>query len=174
MLCVFTFVVLAPKAGAQSEFGLPDAVRQELEDSFFMTEAMELLEHFRGQSSARDFMRTVSDDVQFMGSQDQGELVTQGYVVPVVRTFVSITLFFDEESDSVFMVHVVMNPATRSRGDSFIEGAFNSISTTTNSVPAELHLLGLLDLGNEQLQVNLRQDESGLGTIYSINYVLPN
>jgi hypothetical protein len=169
----FALVVLGTTASLGQDAGnLPEIVRQELAARFFMDEALELLSDYPTQASAQRRLETIGDQVQFMGSQARGDEVTDGYVSRSPEGFVSITLFFDRDSGSMMTVHVVISPGMWSRALQMIEGAFDSDPSSDVPRGDRAYLLGTEERGDQDFRVFLSEQESELGTIYAINYML--
>jgi hypothetical protein len=159
---------LSVVASGQTRLGLPQLVSLELRTGYFMTEAMEL---FRGHSTRDDARRYVAahaTEVQFSGLQELEGETSLGYVSRMPETFVSATLFFDTESDSLSTVHILMSPGRASRALRFIEDAY----ATAQTGGGQAYLLGVEGIDGRAVRVLLGQRESEIGTLYSIDYTL--
>jgi hypothetical protein len=170
-LCVFRLAVLPdPLSPPQSDITLPESVGRDLRNNFFMDPAMELLRAHRTQAAARLFLDDSTEDIQFAGSQTRGDEVSLGYVSRVPERFVSATLFFDRESDSISLVHVLISPGMRSRVLRLIDDAFSGDDFADDTGTGRVYLLGVQSLVGSNVLITLREQASELGPLYSVNY----
>ncbi len=160
-----------PATGQAPAPPLPALVREELAAAYFMNEAVELLIDHPTPASARQRLATVAETVQYVGSQTVRDVVTDGYVARVPETFVSVTLFYEGESEALTIVHVVMSPGMRSRALLMIEGAFDFDPAVDPGFGDATHYLGVQDAQGRPVHVYLTEQASELGTIHAINYM---
>lgn len=153
---------------------LSEVSRLELSSVFFMDQALDLLTRQPTRASARAQIESVSNPIQFMGTQTIGNEVTDGYVSRFPETFVSVTLFFERDTEALDTVHVVMSPGMWSRALGLIERAVDGGAPAVPELGDHTYLLGVEDAGGREVRVVLSEQDSDLGTIYAINYMTDN
>ena len=131
---------------------------------------MELLRAHRSEAGARLYLDDSTEDIQFSGSQARGDQVSLGYVSRFPERFVSVTLFFDRDADSLTWVHVLISPGMRSRALRLIDDAFSSGDFADDTGTGQVYLLGTQDIEGTEVRITLRDQASELGPLYSVNY----
>lgn len=174
-LYIFQLPALAETIAIQQEtLVLPDSIERDLQVNFFMIPALELLQVHRTQAGARLFLDNSTEDIQFTGSQVLEDEVSLGYVSQVPERIVSVTVFFDRDSDSITLVHVLISPGMRSRALRLIDASYSTNVFADHTGTGQVHLLGIHDLDGVGIQITLREQESDLGPLLSINYSFSN
>jgi hypothetical protein len=146
---------------------LPETVEETLQAYFYLDPARELFGSHSTLDSARQYVETTLGDVRFNGEQIQENEISVGYVSPVPENIVSITLFFDRDTESLRTLHVLISPGMSAFALRFIETAWNS----SQSGDTRTYLLGTEVVANATIVITLQKRASDLGDLYSINYI---
>ena len=168
---------LSSAIGAASGMGttqdiprLPPQVYQELQDGFFVDEAMELLQNPRSRIEMHEYLTEEIGEFFFLITQPAGEVISDEFRPTQSESIQSLILTIEMASDTLRMVQVLLGPDSWPQAELFIEGALQS-AEQGGPRETKVYLLGVLEVGGSQFQVLLRHETSSTGfPIYWIHF----
>lgn len=164
-------ILAAPGMGIQEEIPrLPPQVYQELRDSFFIDDAMELLGNPRSRIEMHEYLTEESAKFFFLITQSAGDSIIDEFRPTQSESIQSLMLTIDTGPESLFMVHIMLSPEASPQAALFTERALQSIEQG-GPRDSKLYLLGVVEFNGGEYQVWMRQETSSTGfLLYWIHF----
>ena len=168
-------LVFVSSCGPVDKKQAPEAVIKNLNDNFFLQEAIDLSHSYDDRKKAQAYF-VKRKGFSFSGSEQQELMTVDGYMPQEQKNIIGVSLFFHGQQEKLVMVNVTVNPLAYGQIHELINKSLDSVEAPGKkgmSSKAKLYFLGLHPLGpSKVMKIMIREDIMNKGPVYSINYAI--
>lgn len=171
---LFIILVFVLSCGPVVKKQAPEAVIKNLNDNFFLQEAIDLSHSYDDRKKAQAYF-VKRKGFSFSGSEQQELMTVDGYMPQEQKNIIGVSLFFHGQQEKLVMVNVTVNPLAYGQIHELINKSLDSVEAPGKgpSSKAKLYFLGLHPLGpSKVMKIMIREDTMNTGPVYSINYAI--
>lgn len=153
---------------------VPTKLLDLLEKKFMMSDVLTIVKTKGDLKSVTTYFDTNPKRFKHVGTQDQGEMMVEGYsVTDISSPIIGYSLFFHKALDSLAIVDTSTNPQNKEAVKNVTQltkDSFDSIAAGSNT---KLYFLGTHDLDRRRLlKIMVRETRTPMGLDYAIRYAI--
>lgn len=173
-MSLFVLMVIASCSESVNTKKLSEDNASILNEKLSMPTALEIIKKSHNQNTSKSYFNSISDLYKSVGSQQQGEMLVEGYSVSDINSpIIGYSLFFIKITGEIAILDASVNPLNSKALEAVSHIINKSLDSVNAGGGAKLYFLGLYDIGEKQkLKIMVREGTTSQGKEYAIRYAV--